>query len=404
MAAAPRILALSLVFWLAPAPASWAEALEYETQRFVFDGVEREVRVPRGLVFEVLTTGLEHPRMLTFAANGDLLLGSRSGFVYRLPPPYTEPEVLVRLDDTPHSVVLRDGELLIGRTHGLYRAPYTLGQATIRPEDVTLLAALPGEGPHHMTRTLGVGPDGRVYVSLGMTGNCGDNFLDASTPFERRRGGLFVLREEGGEPRFEPWAAGLRNPVGFDWQPGTGVMYATNNGPDHWGYEHPREYFSRVTEGSFHGMPWFQFIDGKLTRDSCIKSEPPKPVEEVRTPVVTFAAHQAPVGVAFASEGDLDERLTGDAIVALHGSWVRVETPADRRKPKLVAVRFEAGTAARVDEFVTGFQLEDGKRWARPAGVAFGPDGALYVTSDRKPGALFRLRRASAHETQAPRE
>ena len=92
----------------------------------------------------------------------------------------------------------------------------------------------------------------------------------------------------------------------------------------------------------------------------------------------------------------MDARLTLDAIVALHGSW---GTPpgggaASRRPPKLVAVRFQDAKAVRVDDLISGFQLPNGERWARPVGVAFGPDGALYFTSDADTNGLFRLRRA----------
>ena len=66
---------------------------------------------------------------------------------------------------------------------------------------------------------------------------------------------------------------------------------------------------------------------------------------------------------------------------------------ATRRPPKIVAVRFRDGQAVRVDDLVSGFQLADGKRWARPAGVALGPDGALYFSSDSETNGLFRLKR-----------
>jgi len=85
--------------------------------------------------------------------------------------------------------------------------------------------------------------------------------------------------------------------------------------------------------------------------------------------------------------------------VALHGSWGTkpgggfIGNSATRRVPKLVAVRFEHGEAVRVDDLVSGFQLPDGERWARPAGVAFGPDGALYFSSDSDNRGLFRLKR-----------
>jgi len=377
-----------------------AAGLEYRQQPVTLeDGVVRQATLPAGYTLELLTTELEGPRLLTFAHNGDLFIGSKSGNVYRLAPPYTRPEVLITLDGYPHSIALRDGELLIARTDGLYRAPYRPGQHAIAPDTLRLLAALPGGGGHS-SRTVRIGPDGRVYVSLGISKNCSDQYLGAEYPFEDRRGGVLVLVEDGAGARFEPYASGLRNPVGFDWQPGTGVLYASNNGPDHHGYDQPPEYFSRLDAGSFHGMPWFQYDGRRLRRDDCIKRPPPRPEREVSIPVATFPARNAPLGVAFVPPGALGPEFTGDAIVALHGSWgtrpagAFLGKPSTRRPPALVRVRFRDGTAQGVEPLVSGFQLDDGARWARPAGVAFGPDGALYFTSDDgETQGLFRLRR-----------
>ena len=373
------------------------QPLAYEQQMLTVTGEKQTARVPRGYRLEWLA-GMDGPRMLTFAANGDLFAGSKSGKVYRLPPPYTKPEVLVELDDYPHGVAFRPGEILISQTDGVYRAPYRPGQARIAPKAVTLLAALPA-GSGHDSRTVGVGPDGRVYASLGIQHNCSDQHLGAGYPFDDRRGGVLVLNESGGKANWEPFASGLRNPVGFDWQPQTGDLYATNNGPDHHGYDRPPEYFSKLSAGSFHGMPWFQFDGKRLHRDDCVSSGPPRPASEVTLPAATFPSRNAPLGMAFAPKGAMDERLEFDAAVALHGSWGTqpgggfIGRPSTRRPPKLVVVRFLNGQAARVDDLVTGFQLPDGERWARPAGVAFGPDGALYFSSDSAANGLFRLRR-----------
>jgi glucose/arabinose dehydrogenase len=374
---------------------------EYGQQQVTLgDGAIRQATVPAGYVLEFLTE-LDSPRLPTFAGNGDLFIGSRSGKVYRLAPPYTRPEVLITLDDYPHSVALRDGKLLIARTEGLYRAPYQLGQRVIDPHTVTLLAALPGDGGHS-SRTVRIGPDGRVYVSLGISRNCSEQYLGAQYPFEDRRGGVLVLIETGTKPHFEPYASGLRNPVGFDWQAGTGVLYASNSGPDHLGYDQPPEYFSRLDPGSFHGMPWFQYDGQRLRRDACIKTPPPRPAGDVALPVANFPARTAPPGVAFVPPGALGPEFTGDAIVALHRSWgtrpsgSAFGNPATRRPPGLVRVRFRDSVAQGVEVLVSGFQLNNGKRWARPAGVAFGPDGALYFTSDGgDTQGLFRLRRES---------
>ena len=372
------------------------EALTYHLQKITVDGVQHTVRVPQGYRLELLGE-MDGPRMLTFAANGDLFAGSHAGQVYRLPPPYTRPEVLVRTGGYPHSVAFRSGEILIAQTNGVYRAPYHAGQSVIKPAALKLLAALPG-GMGHSSRTVKVGPDGRVYVSLGIQFNCSDQYLGAGYSFENRRGGVMVLDETGLRAHWRPFASGLRNPVGFDWQPQTGVMYADNNGPDHWGYDLPPEYFSRLTPGSFSGMPWFQFDGKRLRRDDCISSRPPRPMSEVTLPVATFPARNAPLGMAFVPKGAMDARLEFDAVVALHGSWGTKPgggffgNPATRRPPRLVVVRFRDGKAVRVDDLVTGFQLPDGGRWARPAGVAFGPDGALYFSSDSEAQGVFRLR------------
>ena len=372
--------------------------LSYREQKLTVEGSPRTVTIPAGYVLEVLTDKPRAPRLITFAANGDLFMGSRSGAVYRLPPPYTTPGVLVSVPGYPHSVAFRGSEILIARTDGVYHAPYRLGQARLNARDLSLLARLPGGGGHS-SRTVRVGPDGRVYASLGISGNCSDEYIGESYRFPDRRGGVMVLREEGGAARWEPYATGLRNPVGYGWHPGTGVMYASNNGPDHLGFEQPPEYFAKLDPGSFHGMPWFQYDGSRLFRDDCIDRAPPRPMQEVRPPVATFPARSAPMAVAFVPKGAMDTRLEGDAVVALRGSWGTLPhggprgDPATRRHPKIVAVRFERGEARRVDDLVTGFQLAGGRRWARPVGVAVGPDGALYFSSDQHANALFRLRR-----------
>jgi glucose/arabinose dehydrogenase len=397
-----RVFRQFVILFFIVVPASGIKAdtprLSFEEQT-ISAGSERLIaQVPKGYRLELLTNKLDRPRLMAFAENGDLVIGSKSGKVYRLSRPYTDPAVLVELDDYPHSVAFRGGEILIARNHGLYRAPYRPGQKQLAPISITLLAPLPG-GSGHSSRTVGVGPDGRVYVSLGIQGNCSDQYLDDRYPFEDRRGGVYVLREAGGKSYLEPFGTGFRNPVGFSWHPQTGVMYASNNGPDHLGYEHPPEYFSRIAPGSFHGMPWYQFNGEKIIRDHCILSQPPRSMSDVVMPVATFPARNAPMAVVFVPQGAMDKSLEFGAIVALRGSWATKPTggylgsKATRCPPRIVIVRFHDGKAERVDDLVTGFQNENGDRWARPVGVAVGPDGVLYFTSDEGINGLFRLSR-----------
>lgn len=95
--------------------------LDYRDQDLILNGTQYTVRVPAGYTLELLTSELDRPRMLTFAGDGNLFIGSRSGNVYRLEPPYRQPQVLVSLDNYPHSVAFRTGEILIAQTDGLFR-------------------------------------------------------------------------------------------------------------------------------------------------------------------------------------------------------------------------------------------------------------------------------------------
>jgi len=374
--------------------------ITYQQQVLTLPSGKVVVRVPDGMQLELLTDLLNRPRLLTFAKNGDLFSGSRSGKVYRLRPPYKRADVFINTGGYPHNIAFRDDEIFIAKTAGLYRAFYSTWQNKIDKDELRLVASIPG-GRGHNSRTVGVGPDKRIYVSLGITGNCSDEYLGDDYVFTDRRGGVMVLDERGQQPKWQTFASGLRNPVGFDWHPDTGVMYASNNGPDHLGFELPPEYFSRLEQGTFMGMPWYQYDGEVLRRDNCIGRAPPRPVSDVTEPVATFPARNAPMAVHFVPAHGLGSHFTGDAVVALKGSWGTQPSgdssgdPATRREPKLVIVRFKDGRAQRVDDLVTGFQLANGRRWARPVGVATGPDGALYFTSDSGVNGLFRLKKTA---------
>ena len=344
------------------------------------------IGVPSGYQLEILNADLHRPRMIEFAPNGDIFIGSASR-VYLLKPPYTAALDFLQMGNYPHSVAIRGNEMFIATTAALYKAPYHPESKRITLIQLKLVTRLPG-GIGHNSRTVAVGPDNLVYVSLGISRNCSDQLISRDYPFKDRRGGVLQLDESQNPPVLVPFASGLRNPVGFDWHPTSKVMYASNNGPDHLGFDLPPEYFSKLTPGSFHGMPWFQYDGQAVRRDPCIRTDSPYPEEKVEIPVATFPARNAPLGVAFVAASAMDERFVNNAIVALHGSWGTQPDGAftgpasSRRPPAVVMVRFNHQEAVDIEPVITGFQDEDGKRWARPAGVALGPDGGLYVTSD----------------------
>lgn len=366
------------------------QASELSVGAYVFP-----VQLPKGFVVELLSSELRGPRILHFSGQR-LFIGSKSGSVYWLDPPYTQPNELVHLPDYPHSVVVKDNRIFVAQTGSVSSAPYAAETTSLSADQFEVLVKLPG-GRGHNSRTLKEGPDGKLHVSLGITGNCSDEYLDKSYPFTDRRGGIFTIEMSDKNSSLKPFASGLRNPVGLDWHPVTEDLYTSNNGPDHMGYEQPFEYFSRVDEGSFHGMPWYQYIEGEMQTDSCISSDAPLSKDFVTAPVASFPARIAPMDLTFVPSDIAFDEFRNDALVALHGSWATSNgrgdgSPASRREPKIVRVDFNDGVAGDVQDFMTGFQLPDGQRWARPIGIAIGPDGHVYFSSDAGVQGLYRIR------------
>jgi glucose/arabinose dehydrogenase len=368
------------------------QALPLQQQTLVLGGQQYSVNVPTGYVFELITTDIDSPRMLTFHPEGSLFAGSRSGKVYRIAPPYSKTQVLNKRFRYPHSVAFRDGKIFVASAEGLYSGNYMTADP-LRISNLKKNISLPERG--HNSRTVKIGPDNRVYISLGISGNCSNEYLGVGYALSAQRGGVIVL-DEADAPTWKVYSSGLRNPVGFDWSPDSGELYASNNGPDHWGFEQPPEQFTHLSEGSFHGMPWYQYDGSQVIRDPCISVSPPRPVTDVQKPVAIFPARNAPMAVTFVPDDNVFGALSGNALVALHGSWTTRYggDKASRRPPKLVMVRFEQGKAVGVEDVITGFQMANGARWARPTGIAIGPDNAIYIASDGEPSAVFRLRKA----------
>ncbi|MCY4051801.1 MAG: PQQ-dependent sugar dehydrogenase [Gammaproteobacteria bacterium] len=373
-------------------------AVVHSGQEVEIAGNHFTVSHPSDYVFEVVNLDLNEPRMLYFHGD-EILVGSRDDRIYRLYPPYDQVQTLAHLPLYPHSMLIRDDEIIIARTHGVFKAKYSSDPNwRLFERDLELLVPLE-PSRSHSSRTIGLGPDDRLYVSIGMPGNCDNYYLDESYPETFRRGGLFVIDENSQPARLIPYVSGLRNPVGFDWQPDSNTLYITNNGPDHLGYEQPLEYFARGDEGSFHGMPWYQFDGNQLFEDPCASEfQEPLSIQSVPIPAATFEARSAPLGMSFVTDQANATEFYGDAIVAIHGSWATSTgsfygEAQTRREPKLVRVDFEDSEIVGVVDLLTGFQLENGKRWARPAGVAIGSDGDIYFTSDDAIEGLYRLRK-----------
>ena len=140
-----RIVQCLLILLASGSTAPLMAQLPQQTTIVLLGSQQQTVSLPGGYTLELLTDQLDGPRMLSFGPQGELLIGSRSGAVYRLKPPYRQPQTLIELDNYPHSVAVRDKHILIAQTNGLYRGPYRTGQASIDPAKLELYAR--GRGP-----------------------------------------------------------------------------------------------------------------------------------------------------------------------------------------------------------------------------------------------------------------
>lgn len=228
-------------------------------------------------------------------------------------------------------------------------------------------------GGWHLTRTVIVGGNGKIYVAVGSSCN-------ACKETEEVRASILEMNPDGTQQRY--FARGLRNAVGLRWT--NGKLYATNMGSDHLGDNRPADTFYAVEDGKHYGWPYcFQagpkiYPDPKFnytgTKFDCTK------VPEALTP---FPAHSSPLGLEYFDASNASD-LSGSFLVALHGSTKK----SLRRGYKVVRIRRDGAST----DFITGF-FTAGVVNGRPADVfSFGKDEFL-VTDDYSGVVYFVYRK-----------
>jgi glucose/arabinose dehydrogenase len=244
----------------------------------------------------------------------------------------------------------------------------------------TVIEDLPPGGAHPL-RTIGFGPDGMLYVSIGSTCN-------VCREADPRYATILRARPDGRRPTI--FARGLRNTEAFAWHPATRRMWGVDNGPDGIGDDEPPEELNRLVRGGDYGWPWCL----ANRRPDPLITEDPKPglsrkayCARTLAPVVTYQAHSAPVGMAFYTGTQFPREYRGDAFVAFHGSWNR-EPPSGY---KVARIRFARGKPIRFEEFLSGFLVDGGEaQFGRPSGLAVMKDGSLLVSDDTG-GVIYRV-------------
>ena len=343
--------------------------------------------VADGYRVEIFAQGIPNARVLRFSPSGDLLvsqprlgqillvLGDRDGDGRS-----DGQRQLVGDLDQPHGIDFRGGYLYIGETGAIARiAIRESGPDTLRTQGdlERIVEGLP-PGGNHWSRTLRFGPDGGLYLHVGSS--C--NVCEEEDP---RRAALLRFEPDGSGA--EIYAAGLRNSVGFDWQPRTNELYATDNGRDLLGDDFPPCELNRIERGGFYGWP---YANGANEPDPDFGEGMEDRISSSITPAHDFRAHNAPLGINFLRHPDTPPALRDAALVALHGSWNRTKLDGY----KIVSLHWDEDGNITERDFLTGFEVEEDVI-GRPADVLQGPDGSIYVTDDYS-GTIFRIHRGEA--------
>ncbi len=374
------------------------------------DEAAARLQVPEGFALNTYFSGLQEPRLMTVGPDGNLYVAERgSGAVIRLPDAdgdgvADERQVVAENLDQPHSLEWYEGSLYVAATGIVLRLTDQNedGDALDEGEIETVTDNIPATGVHS-SRTLHFGPDGKLYVAAGSSSN-----IDVES--DRRRATILRFNSDGTIPADNPfaqdpdetrqpvWAEGLRNSVDFLFLP-DGRLWANHNGSDMMGDDvPPEEVVIEVEKGKHYGWPYCytatlgavpvgetEVHDERVPFDDRVSD-----CSEVVPALFTDLAHFAPLGMALYTHSVFPAEYQGGLFEAYHGSW----NSGDPRECKVQWIAVQDGQPVDSQPFVTGFRdSEDqqcGSAWGRPAGIAVGANGELFISDDQN-GNIYRV-------------
>jgi glucose/arabinose dehydrogenase len=333
-----------------------------------------KLKLPPGFSIEVYASGMANARSLALGDKGTVFVGSRLvDKVYAIVSKDGKREVKVLASGLyrPNGVAFHDGTLYIAELSKISKIEKVEDVLDNPPKPEVIYDNLPKDEAHGW-KFIAVGPDNKLYVPVGQPGN---NVLHDEAHGQIRR---INLDGSGAEVV----ALGVRNSVGFDWNPDTKQLYFTDNGRDWLSEDIPNDELNRVTKvGEDFGAPY------------CYQGNIPDPefgwgrsCSEFTAPVGLMGPHAAALGMRFYTGSMFPAEYKNVIFVARHGSWNRT----NKFGGDIAVVKLnEDGTVKSVEPFLTGF-LEDNKYVGRPVDVLLMKDGSLLVSDDWN-GAVYRI-------------
>ncbi|MEO6723988.1 MAG: PQQ-dependent sugar dehydrogenase [Blastocatellia bacterium] len=342
--------------------------------------VPATVTVPAGFKVSVFASDVTNGRLMAVSPDGVLFVARQSkGDVVALPDRDKDGkadklEIVASGLTRPHGLAFNKGYLYIATNPAVMRVKYANGKIEGTPEK---FIDLPVSTTSHWTRSIGFDKAGKLYVSIGSSCNICEE-ADA------RRTTIMVYNADGSGGK--PFAKGLRNAIGFDWDPKTGVIWADDMGQDGLGEEFPPDEINRIEEGKHYGFPYFV---GKNVPNAGLKdAKGSLNASEATPPAFELPAHSSPIDLRFYTGKKFPASYRGALFIAIHGS-----SPTGRKEKigyKVARIVFKDGQPVALEDFATGW-LKDGQAInGRPAALITGADGALYISDDNK-GFVYRV-------------
>jgi glucose/arabinose dehydrogenase len=339
-------------------------------------------KAPSGFKVELYASGLDNPRLIRTAPNGDVFLAeSRPGRirVLRGLTKDGKPEQIQTFASglkRPYGIAFYPPGpdprwLYIGNENGVVRFSYRNGdvKAIGKAEH---LVKLPSGG--HWTRDIQFTPDGKkMFVAVGSRSNVDD---PDTTPDEKNRADILEFNQDGSGMRI--YAYGIRNAGGgLAINPKTGELWCSANERDELGDNLVPDYITHVQEGGFYGWPWWYI---GTHPDPRRQGKHPELKDRVIIPDVLLQPHNASLEMTFYESNQFPPEYRGDIFASEHGSWNK----AVRTGYEVIRVPLDQTGRAKGEyvDFLTGFVLENGAAWGRPVGVTVAADGSLLITDD----------------------